>query len=164
MMKRTELYNQDAQLPERARKKRALIAMLIIGAIGLAACIVLCALVTRRNIQKIMPLTIGISIVTGWIVITILHGSYGSASAMLKHSDLMLREPRKTLKGRFEKTETVRRIRNGMSVRMVRCFEGEHETILSVNGRKADLLPDAFTGTVQTVYDYIVAYEVEEDD
>ena len=75
----------------------------------------------------------------------------------------MLNEPRETFTGRFEKTDDVRRVKNGLSVRRVRCFEDEHETALSVNESKAALLPDAFSGTVQTVYDFIVAFEVRED-
>ncbi len=164
MMKRMELYSKDALPPERARKKRAMIAMLIIAGIGLAACITLCALVTRRNIQLFLPLTIGISTVMGWIAITILHGSFGNAAAQVKHIDLMLNEQRKTVTGSFEKTGVVRRVKNGMNVRKVRCVENGFERVLSLNEQKASMLPDAFTGTVQTVYDYIVAYEVEEDD
>lgn len=158
-----ELYNTDALLPERARKKRALIAMLILGAIGLAACIVVSTFATRRNLRLILPLTIGISIATGWIVITILHGAFSEAGAQVRHNDLMLNEPRETVVGRFEKTDDVRRIKNGLSVRRVQWHGEENEGTLSVNEQKAALLPDTFTGTVETVYDFIVAFEVSEN-
>ena len=163
-MKPTELYNPDALLPERARKKRALITMLIIGAAGLCACVVLCVLATRRNLRLVMPLTIGTSVLSGWAVITVLHESFLRAGAQVRHGDLMLNEPRETVTGRFEKTDDVRRMKNGLSVRKVRWSVEDHEAILSVNEAKAALLPDVFTGTVQTVYDFIVAYEVSEDD
>lgn len=159
-----ELYNADALLPERARKKRALIAMLIVGAAGLCACIVLTALATRRNIRLILPLTIGVSVAAGWILITILHGSFTLSGAQVRHLDVMLNEPRESFSGRFEKTDSVRRMKNGLSVRKVLLTKDGHETVLSVNEQKAALLPDAFTGTAQTVYDFIVAYEVDEDD
>lgn len=158
-----ELYHAEAQLPERAHRKRALIAMAIIGAIGLAACIVLCTFATRRNLRLIMPLTIGVSVLSGWAVITILHGSFYRAGVRFKHSDLMLNGTREVFSGRFEKTDDVRRVGNGISVRRVYCEMDGHETALSVNEEKAALLPDAFDGTVQTVYDFIVAFEVKKD-
>ena len=57
----------------------------------------------------------------------------------------------------------MRRVKNGLSVRRVRCIDGERETALTVNESKTALLPDVFVGTVQTVYDFIVAFEVKED-
>lgn len=163
MKQMIELYHAEAILPERTRKKRTLIVMLVIAAIGLAACIVICTFATRRNLRLILPLTIGTSTVAGWIVITLLHGPFLEAGAQCRHSDLMLNEKREAFTGRFEKTDDVRRIKNGLSVRKVRCIEEERERVLSVNEEKAAQLPDAFSGTVQTVYDFIVAYEVNED-
>ena len=73
-MNMTELYHAEALLPERVRKRRVLIVMLAVAAAGLAACIILCTFATRRNLRLIMPLTIGTSILSGWIVITLFHG------------------------------------------------------------------------------------------
>lgn len=162
-MNMTELYHAEAVLPERARKKRILIVMLTIAAVGLAACIVLCTFATRRNLRLIMPLTIGTSVLSGWIVITLFHGAFSEAGAQCKHADIMLNEPREVFTGRFEKTDDVRRVKNGLSVRRVICIENERETVLTVNEAKAALLPDTFCGAVQTVYDFIVAFEVKEN-
>lgn len=163
-MKRVELYDAGS-LPEKHRRKKKLrTAMLCIGGIGLSVCILLCVLATRKNQGLLLPLTIGVSILTGWIVITILHGPFGGANADVRHCELMLNEPRAVQRGSFRKTDEVRYMRNGMHVRKVLMQEGERERILSVSEQRADKLPDAFTGTAETVYDYIVAYEVNGDD
>lgn len=162
-MKRVELYDAGT-LPEKHRRKRKLgTAMLCVGGIGLSVCILLCVLATRKNQSLLLPLTIGASILAGWIVITILHGPFGSADADIRHCELMLNEPRTVQHGSFVKTDEVRHMRNGMHVRKVLFREGERERILSVSEQRAAKLPDAFTGTAETVYDYIVAYEVNGD-
>lgn len=163
MKNKVELYEKSAFLRERARKRRILLLMLLIGAAGLAACIVLCTFGTRRNQKVLLPVTIGISVVTGWTVITILHGTYAASDARCKHSALMLNEPRETVHGHFEKTDSVTRMKNGIAVRKVLRTEEDRETVLSVNESLAKDLPDAFTGTAETVYSFIVAYEVDED-
>jgi hypothetical protein len=163
-MKRIELYDPEALPKKRARRKTLLAVMLGIGGIGLFVCILLCVLTTRKNYMTMLPLTIAASVLAGWIVITLLHGSFGNANADVRHWETMLREPRETQRGRFEKTGDVQRVRNGMTVRRVRFFEEERERVLSVSEHLADRLPDAFSGTVETVYDFIVAYEENGDD
>ena len=158
-----ELYHEDAIPHKRARKKKLLAVMCCIGGAGLLACILLCAFATRLNRDVLLPVTIGVSAVTGWIVITFLHGSFALANADVRHSELMLREPRTKQTGRFQKTGEVRRMKNGMHVRKVLLMEGDRERILSVSEQKAKDLPDAFSGTAETVYDFIVAYEVNGD-
>ena len=61
--------------------------------------------------------------------------------------------------GRFEKREGVYRVKKGVSIRKVAMQGTFHETLLTVADEKAALLPDSFEGTVETVYDCIVAYE-----
>lgn len=163
-MKRVELYHPDA-LPEQHRRKQKLLGVMLgIAGIGLLACILLCAFATRANRHVLLPLTIGTSVLIGWVVITILHGSFNMANADVRHCELMLSEPRSLQRGSFRKTDEVRRVRNGMHVRKVLFQEGDRERVLSVSERKAEQLPDSFSGTAETVYDYIVAYEVDGDD
>ena len=164
MEKRVELYQKDALPEKRARKQKLRTVMLCIAGAGLLACILLCVFATRQNRHILLPITIGASTLTGWIVITYLHGSYGYASADVRHCELMVSERRVTQSGRFEKTGDVRRVRSGITMRKVRMTEDGYERILSVNEAVAGRLPDAFSGTVETVYDFIVAYEVNGDD
>ena len=164
MKNRVELYHANALPEKRAKKKKLMTVMLCVGGLGLLICILLCAFATRMNRHVLLPLTIGTSVLAGWIVITFLHGSFNSANADVRHCELMLSEPRTEQSGVFQKTGDVRRVRNGMHVRKVLMKEGDRERVLSVSEMKADRLPDAFSGTVETVYDYIVAYEVNGDD
>ena len=162
-MNMIELYHQGEQATERAAKKRALIAMLAVAAAGLVPCIVLIALATRRNQHLFLPLAIGIAWLSGWIFITILHGSFAAANARRRHNEMMLNEPRETMTGQFTKTADIRRMKNGMAIQKVILLENERERVLSVNAEKAALLPDTFTGAAETVYDFIVAYGVNGD-
>lgn len=164
MEKRVELYQANALPEKRARKRKLLRAMLCVGGIGLVACILLCVFATRQNRHILLPFAIGTSILAGWIVITFLHGSYNNANADVRHCELMLSEPRTVQRGSFQKTDEVRLVRNGMHVRKVLLQEGDRERVLSVSEGKAELLPERFFGTAETVYDYIVAYEVDGDD
>ena len=163
MKKRVELYQTGALPEKRARKRKLGTVMLCIGGLGLLVCILLCVFATRQNRHILLPIAIGASTLAGWIVITFLHGSYSNANADVRHCELMLGEPRSTQHGSFRKTDEVRRMKNGMHVRKVLLKDGEHERVLSVSERKASELPDAFFGTAETVYDYIVAYEVDSD-
>ncbi len=163
-MERMELYDLNALPKKRERQKKLRIVMLCIGGLGLLICILFCVFATRKNYGVLLPLTIGTSMLTGWIVITFLHGSFGIARADVRHCEMMLSEPRTVQRGTFEKTDEVRRMRNGMHVRRVLLFEGERERLLSVSEQKASKLPDRFTGTAETVYDFIVSYEVNGDD
>ena len=162
-MKRIELYQNEELGRENARKKRAGIAMIAVGAAGLAACVTLCALSSRENVSVMRPIVIGASILAGWIVIFLSHAVYGEARAASHHDETMLSEPRTRVCGQFEKTGDVRRVKNGVTVRKVRMRSEPRDVMLNVNEQKAPLLPDAFTGTVETVCDFIVSVEVDGD-
>ena len=133
--------------------------MAVVAAVGLAACVTLCCLATRQNQEVTLPLTIGASTVAGWIVIFLSHSRYDPAKARARHVELMLTGPRERYEGRFSKEPGVHRVRKGVSIRRVLLEEEFHETMLTVADEKAALLPDRFTGAVETVYDCIVAYE-----
>ena len=162
-MSMIELYNTEALATDRVRKKRRLIVMLTVAAAGLIPCVVLIALATRRNQHILLPLAIGIAWLSGWIFITILHGSFAAANARRRHNEMMLNEPRETMTGQFTKTADIRRMKNGMAIQKVILLENERERVLSVNAEKAALLPDTFTGAAETVYDFIVSYGVNGD-
>lgn len=162
-MKRIELYHSEELGTARTRQKRAKYAMIGVGAAGLLACALLCVFATRENVAVMRPIVIGTSILAGWIVIFLSHAVYGEARASAHHDERMLNEPPARVSGRFEKTDDVRRIRNGVTVRRIRMRSEPRDVILNVNEQKAALLPDAFTGTVETVYDFITAFEVDGD-
>lgn len=163
-MKQIELYKAEERDKEKARKQRAKIGMIVVGAAGLLGCVILCLCATRRNVAVLRPIVIGLSVLSGWVVIFLSHAVYGEAKATEAHDALMLSEPRVRVSGRFEKTDDVRRVKNGVTVRKVRMLSVPRDVLLNVNEEKAALLPDAFSGTVETVYDFIAAFEVDGDD
>jgi len=163
-MKHCELYNKEALLSMHAKKKRAGIAMLAVAAAGLAACIVLCLLTTRSNYGTMLWATVGTSIVSGWIVIFLSHAVFEVAKTGERHMKMVEEGERKTVGGRFEKTNEVRYIRHGVTLRRVRLTSGERETMLVLYEPYAKKVPETFSGEAEIVNDFIVAYEVNGDD
>lgn len=163
-MKRIELYREETKERARIRQKRAGIAMLAVAGAGLLLCILWCALTTRKNDGVMLPLTIGTSILTGWIVIFLSHALYDDAKSMVRHSEAIAEGERKTVSGRFTKTGEVYRIRHGVTVRRVHVDTGERELTLNVCEALSKELPDSFSGTAETVFGFLAACEVNADD
>ena len=163
-MKQVELYSETDRMKALAKQKRTRIAMIAIATAGLLLCVLFCALTTRKNQDVTLPLTIGTSIAAGWTVISLSIFVYGRAKAAARHAEKIAEGERdgerETLAGRFEKTDEVWLIRNGVTVRKVCAVTGERESMLNVSDTLAKRLPDAFTGKVDVVYGFIVAYEV----
>ena len=156
------LYESDELTLARAAEGRTRRIMLAAAIVGLVLCVLFCLLTTRKNQDVTLPLTVGTSILAGWIVIFLSHSRLEDARARARHAELMLTGPRETFSGRFEKLPGVYRVKKGVAIRKVRLREDFHETMLTVSAQKADRLPDVFTGTVETVYDCIVAFGVKE--
>ncbi len=152
------LYESEELPRAQAAEKRVRKAMLMVAAVGLLLCVLFCCFTTRKNQAVTLPLTVGASILSGWIVIFLSHSRLDGARAKARHAQLMLTGPRETFSGRFEKLEGVYRVKKGVSIRKVRLQDDFHETLLTISAEKAALVPDAFTGTVETVYDCIVAW------
>ena len=155
------LYGQEELTKARIARQRTGRAMIAVAAVGLAACVAVCCFATRQNQGVTLPLVVGISTLAGWIVIFLSHSRYEGAKARVRHVELMLTGPRERFSGTFEKLDGVYRVKRGVSIRKVRQREEFHETLLSVYDEKASRLPDRFTGTLETVYDCIVAFGEE---
>ena len=160
-MDRQELYRQEELKTAVAAQKRVRLAMEIAGGAGLLLCVALCCLATRDNQRITLPLTVGASVLSGWIVIFLSHSRYELARARVRHTETMLTGPRETYTGRFSQQTGAYRVKGGVSIRRVRLMEAYHETMLTVSEEKASRLPKEFQGTVETVYDCIVAFQEE---
>ena len=114
-MEQYELYHQEELTAARAAQKRTGRTMGIVGAAGLLACILICCLATRQNQSVTLPMTIGASVLSGWIVIFLSHSRYDVARARSRHAELMLTGPRERLSGRFEKLAGTYRVKKGES-------------------------------------------------
>jgi len=141
------LYESEEMIRAQATEKRTRRAMGIVAAAGLVLCVLFCLFTTRQNQGVTLPLTVGTSILAGWIVIFLSHSRLEDARARARHAQLMLTGPRETFSGRFEKLPGVYRVKKGVAIR---------------SDEKAARLPDVFDGTVETVYDCIVAFGVKE--
>lgn len=161
-MEHIELYHLEETDVAKFKKRKALAAMIGVGAVGLLVCVLLCVFTTRKNSGTMMPIIIGVSIVAGWIVIFLSHAFFGEARAVQRHDELMLTGERETFEGSFRKTDEVHRVRNGVAVRKVIAYVDERERVLGVGESKAALLPERFSGRVETVYDFIAAFEVDD--
>lgn len=157
-MKLHGLYESEELLRARAAEKRVRRAMGVVAAVGLILCVLCCCCTTRRNQGVTLPVTVGVSVLSGWIVIFLSHSRYDGARAEARHVELMLTGPRETFAGRFEKLDGVYRVKKGVAICRVRLRDEFHETLLTLSAEKAALVPDDFTGTVETVYDCIVAW------
>ena len=155
------LYESDELTLARAAEGRTRRIMLAAAIVGLVLCVLFCLFTTRKNQGVTLPLTVGTSILAGWIVIFLSHSRLEDARARARHAQLMLTGPRETFSGRFEKLPGVYRVKKGVAIRKVRLQEDFHETMLTLSEEKAARLPDVFTGTVETVYDCIVAFREE---
>ncbi len=163
-MEHIELYRKEVQERARERKSRAAKAMLAVAGAGLLICILLCVFTTRKNEGVMLPLTIGTSVLAGWIVIFLSHAVYGEANATVRHMEAMYEGERETVCGRFTKTGDVYRIRHGVTMRRVRFVsEDGHDSVLNICESLQKDLPDTFCGRADTVYGFIVAYEVTAD-
>ena len=158
-MERISLYQPEELTEARAAQRRAGRTMLAVAGAGLAVCVLLCCLTTRQNQGLTFPLTLGASVLSGWVVIFLSHSRYQPARARVRHVELMLTGPRERFEGRFEKLEGTWLVKKGVPIRKVMELEEFHETLLSVYAEKADRLPEEFTGAVETVYDCIVTFE-----
>ncbi len=163
-MKHIELYLETELERERARKKRAGIAMIAVAAAGLLACVLFCVFTKRKNLTVMLPLTVCTSILAGWIVIFLSHTAYGDAKAAIRHREMLAEGERELFCGRIEKTDEVYRVRKGIRVRKVRVKSEERETTLMISEALSGRLPDAFDGEVEASYDFVVAYGVNGDD
>lgn len=161
-MEQRSFYTEAELTSAKTKERRVGRAMAIVAGLGLVLCVLCCCFTTRQNQGVTLPLTVGTSILTGWIVIFLSHSRFDGARAEARHVELMLTGPRERFSGRFTKQPGIYRVKRGVSIQKVRQEEEFHETMLTVAAEKAALLPDAFTGTVETVYDCIVSFEEAE--
>ena len=162
-MEKHVLYAAEELDRAKATQKRIAAAMAVTGGLGLVLCVLFCCFATRKNQDVTLPLTIGTSVLFGWIVIFLSHSRYDGARALVRHLELMLTGPRERFSGRFTKLDGVYRVKRGVSIRKVRHEVDHREILLTVADEKSALLPESFEGTVETVYDCIVAYEEAEN-
>ena len=159
-MKTTELYSSEEFTRITKRRMRRRVILLLLGALSLGVCVFLCMRVTTRNAAVTEKIVILVSILSGWILITLREELLVFSKREAEHAAHMLTGPRETVTGTLSLTDDVFRIPGSIRVRRLTITTGEGVRRLSVNARKLRLLGDLpRETTVTTVHDFIVAAE-----
>ncbi len=114
------LYESEELSRAKTKERRVGRAMAIVAGLGLVLCVLCCCFTTRQNQGVTLPLTVGTSILTGWIVIFLSHSRFDGARAEARHVELMLTGPRERFSGRFTKQPGIYRVKRGVSIQKVR--------------------------------------------
>ena len=135
-----------------------------VGGAALFACVFLCAVAARAHSNLLLPIMICISTVGGWIVITLYRFVIVEYRNALKHVRAMLEGGEtETVSGRFTLTKDRLFIKNGVAIVRV-AVEGEDSaSSVRIYDKKKKLIPASFSGRAKTVYGFITAYEVSDD-
>lgn len=155
-----ELYDDAAmtRLKRRIRRWRALLWVLAVGA--LAVCVGLIGRTGTANAARMEWAVIGVSTVTGWIVI------YGgifvvtAARRELAHADMLRCEERQAVSGAVTVTSERVAIRNSITARRVEVNTGGQTRRLLVCETRADALAAAGACVLYTAHSFVAAYGV----
>ena len=160
VMKTTELYSPAELFQMKKRRKRWRALLIFLATLMLGICVFLCLRVTTRNAAVMEKIVILVSILSGWLLITLRDELLVLSKREAEHAAHMLTGPRETLTGTLSLTDDVFRIPGSIRVRRLTLETGEGTRRLSVNVRKLRLLgPLPRTVTVEAVHDFIVAAE-----
>ena len=157
-----ELYRPE-DLSRLTRKRniwRA--ALLLLTALALGICVLLCTRVNTRNAASLERIVIGISILSGWVLITLRYELLVLSRREAEHAAHMLAGPREKREGLLSLSPDSVRIPGSIRVRRLILQEDGQTCRLSVNISKLSQLGELpRTVTVYTVHDYVVALEEE---
>lgn len=155
-----ELYRPEDLSRLTKQRKLWRVLLLTLTALALGVCVLLCARVNTRNAAKTERTVIAISILAGWVLITLRFELLVLARREAEHAAHMLAGPRERHCGVLGLTDDVVRIPGSVRVRRLTLQEGKDVRRLSVNVtklKKLGALPRQVT--VWTVHDFVVALE-----
>ena len=155
-----ELYDDAAvtRLERRIRRWRAALWALCAGA--LAVCVWMAAHAGTANAARMEWAVIGVSTLTGWVVI------YGGifvvtvAQRELAHARMLRRETRQAVRGDVTVTNERVVIRNSITARRVEVTADGQTRRLLVCESRADTLAAAGAALLYTAHGYVASYEV----
>ncbi len=159
--KTAELYSKEELVSLRKKKLALVTVSAVTAALTLAVCVFLCTKATVYTSGRLLPAAIIISVIGGWTVLSIRIFGIDAVNAAAKHVSAILEGPRERICGRFELTDEKTVIKKGVPMFRVKCEGGPHD--LHLYDKKAKLF-DERADCVHTVYGFIAAYEVENED
>ena len=155
-----ELYS-DAELARLERRiKRWRIALWVLAAAALAACVGMTALTNTGNAAQMEIAVITVSTLGGWIVIYGGNFVVTAGQRELGHALMLREEERQRVEGTVTVTGERIVIRRSISARRVEVVEGEKTRRLLVCESRAKKLAAAGAVTLYTAHGYVAAYEV----
>ena len=140
-------------------------ALWILGAAALAVCVTFCCIAGTATYRPLMFWTVGVSTVTGWIIIYQYVFCVRQAKRELAHA-VNLGDPEEwePVEGVMELTKQFFRIRGTVNMRRVKVKTEEEERTLNVCASRSRLLERV--GSEVTLYvshGYIAGYEVRHE-
>ena len=155
-----ELYS-DAELARLERRiKRWRIALWVLAASALAACVGLTALTDTGNAARMEIAVITVSTLGGWIFIYGRNFVVTAGRRELSHALMLREEERQRVEGTVTVTGERVVIRRSITARRVEVTEGGKTTRLLVCESRAGKLAAAEAVALYTAHGYVAAYEV----
>ena len=155
-----ELYDDAAITRLERLIRRWSGALWALAAGALAVCVGLIARTGTANAARMELAVIGVSTLTGWIVIYCCIFVVTAARRELAHARMLRREERETVRGAVTVTGERVVIRNSIAARRVEVSADGQIRRLLVCESRTDALAAADTATLYAAHSYVAAYEV----
>lgn len=160
----TPLYTPDRARRYRVRAQGGLIAACLLVFAAWTACAVLCAQVRTANAAALFRRVLLLSVLSGWIAIVLWRLVYRPARAEERHMDSISNDPAEEFQGVLTLYPEEFQIPKGIRVRKARLDTAEGPVSLRLDAALSRRLPAGARVRVQTVRQYITAYEVLDED
>ena len=154
-----ELYTKDEPAKLNAARNTWIAVAAVLGILGAAACIAVCLMTKQSNINRMYITAVIISVVIGWIIISIVHFRIDELRFEKLHVNAVLNDERETVSGRFSYTGKRIRIKKGVTMLSVDAKTDSGMKTLYVFEKKKPIFPIEKAVRVHTVNGFITAYE-----
>lgn len=135
-----ELYSPEDLAGLERKERRALTAAIAVSAVTLAGCVLLCCLAGRFDTALLEKLTVGLSILGGWVAITLFNFPVKESRRERVHAKMLLETPRECLEGVLEVSTERMRIRGSIRFYALALRDGETVRRSKVIAERAGLL------------------------
>lgn len=154
------LYTPEEARRWKQRSSRRLYSILVLIALTLTACIILCRQVNTGNAQSLLVIVIALSTLAGWVGMLLFYFSYSPAKAQTVHIQGILSGEKDYAEGILTLHKESFRIPKSITVRKATLQTTDGPLSVSVSAALARQLPTGVSLRVETVRRFITAYEV----
>ncbi len=158
-----ELFPAEQTEQQQEKCLRIRRTLICLSAAALIVCIVLTCLTNTRNIFVMMGICMGLTAVTGWIVIYFWIFGIRTIRRNLAHA-AHLQGEREQVTGLVTVGKTRYRIRGSINICKVRVQTDEGEKVFNVNAEWAGKLREAGQRlTLHVIHGYVAAYAIPDE-